>query len=103
MLALILGIALGAGMYWFREGSVGPRRALKRVDLLAHVFSLVAVIAALIPLSSLTAEFLLKIALHDKYTELGEKLLIMYDRSTLFAGPSTPRISSKRAKTCLRS
>jgi hypothetical protein len=73
ILGLILGIVFGTGMYWFRDGSVGPRRSLKKVDLLAHVFSLVAVLAAMIPLSNLTAEFLLKIALHDKYKELGEK------------------------------
>jgi len=72
-LALILGIAFGAAMYWFREERVGPRRALKKIDLVAHGFSLAAVLAALIPLSNLTTEFLLKIALHDKYTELGEK------------------------------
>jgi hypothetical protein len=42
--ALVLGIGFGAAMYWSRGGGVGPRRALKRVDLVAHMFSLAAVL-----------------------------------------------------------
>ena len=72
--ALILGIGLGAGMYWFREGG-GPRRALKLIDLVAHIFSFAAVLAAMMPLYNLTSEFLLKIALHDTQTALEKKTL----------------------------
>jgi hypothetical protein len=68
--ALIFGNGFGAAMYWSRGGGVGPRRALKRIDLVAHMFSLAAVMAAMMPLYNLTGEFLLKVALHDKQTEL---------------------------------
>ena len=73
-LALILGVGLGAAMYRFREPGEGPRRALKKIDLFAHGFSLAAILAALMPLSNLSDEFLLKIAFADAHTSLRTKV-----------------------------
>jgi hypothetical protein len=61
-------------MYRFREAGEGPRRALKRIDLFAHGFSLAAILAALMPLSNLSDEFLLKIAFADAHTALRTKV-----------------------------
>lgn len=73
-MALILGVGLGAAMYRFREAGEGPRRALKKMDLFAHGFSVAAILAALMPLSNLNNEFLLKIAFADAHTALRTKV-----------------------------